>query len=141
MTCGLNRDPLTGDFESMPSIKNIIIPVIVAFAAVVAWFFFRKSRDSAVIVPQTYDGLVNEYNGSKTLLVAVYAPWASVWRATAEALVKVDLSRYDIKLINADTDKQAVRDLGVEIIPTVLVIRGGQETVRLPNMMSLDRIP
>jgi hypothetical protein len=79
--------------------------------------------------------------GGKTLVVAVHAPWASVWRATAEALAKADPAVYDIMLIDADRDKQAVRDLGVDIIPTVIVYKDGPEIGRRPNLMSLDQLP
>ncbi|HEV2293071.1 MAG TPA: hypothetical protein VGR35_04395 [Tepidisphaeraceae bacterium] len=47
-----------------------------------------------------------------------------MWPATADALSKVDSAKYDIKLIDADQNKQAVHDLGVQIIPTVIVYRG-----------------
>ena len=101
----------------------------------------RKPGESAVAVTPTYDGPIDQYQGGKTLLVAVHARWASVWPATADALSKVDHAKYDVKLIDADENKQAVQDLGVKIIPTVIVFRDGQEITRLPNMMSLDQLP
>jgi hypothetical protein len=95
----------------------------------------------AAAVTSTYDGPIEQYKGGKTLLVAVHARWASVWPMTADALSKVDRGRYDVKLIDADRNKRLVQDLGVKIIPTVIVYRDGREVARLPNMMSLDQLP
>jgi hypothetical protein len=118
----------------------LIVVGIVAVAAII-WFLARRPRELAVELSPTYDGPIDQYRGGKTLLVAVHAPWASVWRATAGALTKVDRALYDIKLIDADRDKQTVRDLGVDIIPTVIVYKNGHEVARRPNMMSIDQLP
>ncbi|MDR3633548.1 MAG: thioredoxin family protein [Isosphaeraceae bacterium] len=121
--------------------KYALIAIAILAAAGVAWYLTRKPPSPMIVIRPTYDGPISQYQGGKTLLVAVYAPWASVWRATSEALAGVDHSRYDLAMIDADRDRQAVRDLGVEIIPTVLVFREGKEIARLPNMMSLDQLP
>jgi thioredoxin-like negative regulator of GroEL len=121
--------------------KYILIALALVVVAVIVWFVTRKPSESAVAVTPTYDGPIEQYSGGKTLLVALHARWASVWPATADALSKVDRAKYDIKLIDADQNKQAVQDLGVKIIPTVIVYRDGKEVTRLPNMMSLDQLP
>ena len=121
--------------------KYVLIALALVVVVVVVWIVTRKPRESAVVVTPTYDGSIDQYSGGKTLLVAVHARWASVWPATADALSKVDLAKYDIKLVDADQNKQAVHDLGVKIIPTVIVYRDGKEVTRLPNMMSLDQLP
>jgi thioredoxin-like negative regulator of GroEL len=121
--------------------KYVLIALALVVVAVIVWFATRKPRESAVAVTPTYDGPIEQYSGGKTLLVAVHARWASVWPATADALSKVDRAKYDIKLIDADQNKQVVQDLAVKIIPTVLVYRDGKEVTRLSNMMSLDQLP
>ena len=120
--------------------KNALIVVGIVAVVAITWYLARRPRESAVALSPTYEGPIDQYRGGKTLLVAVHAPWASVWRATAEALTKADPALYDIKLINADRDKQAVRDLGVDVIPTVIVYKDGHEVARRPNMMSLDQL-
>ncbi len=121
--------------------KYLLIALALVVVAVIAWFVTRKPPEAAVAVTETYHGPIDQYSGGKTLLVAVHASWASVWPATADALSKVDPAKYDIKLIDADQNKQAIRDLGVKILPTVIVYRDGEEVTRLPNMMSLDQLP
>ena len=121
--------------------RYLVILLALLAIIVLAYLFLRKPDRSAVAVEATYDGPIEQYTGGKTLLVAVYAPWASVWPATAEALSEVDPAEYDITLIDADQDKQAVADLAVEIVPTVIVYRENREIARLPNMMSLDQLP
>jgi hypothetical protein len=117
--------------------KYVLIALALIAVAVIVWFLTRKPRESAVAVTPSYDGPVDQYSGGKTLLVAVHARWASVWPATADALSKVDRAKYDVKLVDADQNK----DLGVRIIPTVIVYRDGKEVTRLPNMMSVDQLP
>lgn len=121
--------------------KFVFMALLLIAVAVIVWFLTRKPRESAVAVTSTYDGPIDRYSGDKTLLVAIHARWASVWPATADALSKVDIAKYDIKLIDADQNKEAVHDLGVKIIPTVIVYNSGKEVTRLPNMMSLDQLP
>jgi hypothetical protein len=121
--------------------KGVLIVVGLVAVVALVWHLYRRQGVSVVALSPTYDGPIDRYRGGKTLLVAVHAPWASVWRATAEALTKADPALYDIKLIDADRDKQAVRDLGVDIIPTVIVYKDGHEVGRRPNMMSLDQLP
>ena len=121
--------------------KNAFIVVGIVAVVAIVWHLARRLRKSAVALFPTYEGPIDQYRGGKTLLVAVHASWASVWRATAEALTKADPALYDIKLIDADRDAQAVRDLGVDIIPTVIVFKDGHEVARRPNMMSIDQLP
>lgn len=121
--------------------RYVFIAIALVMVAVLAWYFTRKPSEPVATVVPTFDGPIEQYNGGKTLLVAVHADWASVWRATAEALSKVDRERYDIKLIDADHNRQMVRDMGVTMVPMVIVFRDGKEVARLPNMMSLDQLP
>lgn len=74
------------------------------------------------------------------MLVAVKARWASVWQATGEVLANVDPEEFDIKIIDVDSDRQAAYQLGVEIIPTVIVYNDGKEVARLPNLMNSDQL-
>jgi hypothetical protein len=121
--------------------KYALLILAVLTIALIIWLMTRKPRESTVAITPTYDGPIDQYTGSKTLLVAVHARWASVWPATADALSKIDRTKYDLKLIDADQNKQTVHDLAVKIIPTVIVYRDGKELTRLPNMMSLDQLP
>ena len=70
----------------------------------------------------------------------MYAPWAPVWKATEAELAKVDKSKYDILLVSADKEKDKMRRLGVNIVPTVLVIQSGKTIKSVPNMLSIDQI-
>jgi hypothetical protein len=121
--------------------KYVVAVIAIVLVAVLVWYFTRKPRASAVPLAPSYDGAIKDYVGGRTLLVAVHAPWASVWPATADALSNVDRSQYDLKLVDADQNKALVQELDVKIVPTVIVYRDGREVARLPNMMSLDQLP
>jgi hypothetical protein len=117
------------------------VHTVIALIVVVAssgWSCTRKPREPAVVLAATYDGRIDEYKGGKTLLVAVHTPRARGWPETAAALSKVDRARYDLKLVDAERDKQAVQDLDVRTIPTVIVFRDGREVTRWPNLTSFD---
>ncbi len=120
--------------------KYLLICVALVMLAWVIYALSRKSEPITEVIA-TYDGRPEDYNGNKTLLVAVHAKWASVWRVTAEVLANLDTKKYDIMLINADNDSAAVKKLGVDIIPTVIVFKDGSEVTRLPNMMNVDQLP
>ena len=120
--------------------KYLLIAVALLVVGLIAFVMTRKPEPITEVVA-TYDGNPEEYNGNKTLLVAVHAKWASVWRATAEVLANLDTEQYDIKLLNADEDRDAVKALGVDIIPTVIVFKDGAEIARLPNMMNANQLP
>ena len=113
--------------------------VLLAIVAIAWWATMGKTR-AVPLPPVTYDGPTDQYRGGKTLLVAVYAPWASVWKVTAEVLAQIDRSRFDLKLINVDHKHASAEQLGVDIIPTVIAYRDGKELVRIPNLMSMDQL-
>lgn len=117
-------------------IEAVVLLVVVA----IAW---RLTLGKSRVIPlptATYDGPIEQYHGGKTLLVAIYAPWASVWQVTADVLSKIDPAQYDLKLINADGNRPVVDQMGVVIIPTVIAYREGREIVRIPNLMSLEQL-
>ncbi len=118
----------------------VIEAVVLLAVIVIAW---RLTLGKPRVIPlptATYDGPTEQYQGGKTLLVAVYAPWASVWQVTADVLSKIDHGRYDLKLINVDGQHAVAEQMGVSIIPTVIAYRDGQEIVRIPNLMSLEQL-
>lgn len=120
--------------------KYILI-VAGLFALGLIVFTLTRKSESIPKVNATYNGLPEDHRGEKTLLVAVHAKWASVWLVTAGVLANLDSDKYDIMLINADDSHDAVKSLGVEIIPTVIVYQHGKEIARLPNMMNADQLP
>lgn len=118
----------------------VIEALILLAVIVIAWLATRGKGRVVPLPTATYDGLIEQYQGGKTLLVAVYAPWASVWQVTADVLSKIDRSTYDLKLVNVDHKHPVVEQMGVDIIPTVIAYRAGREIVRLPNLMSLEQL-
>jgi hypothetical protein len=121
--------------------KKVLLALAALAVVLAAILSFCWPRNPVPEVNPSYDGDPASHDGDKTLLVAIYADWASVWKATADVLAKVDRTKYDIKLIEADGNREAVRKLGVDIVPTVIVYRDGKEIARLPNMMSADQLP
>lgn len=113
--------------------------ILLAVVAI-AWRLTLGKPRAVPLPPTTYDGPVEQYRGGKTLLVAVYAPWASVWQVTADVLSKIDKSQYDLMLVNVDHKHPVAEQMGVDIIPTVIAYRDGKELVRIPNLMSLDQL-
>jgi hypothetical protein len=119
--------------------KPLLVLIGLVILIAIVWVVLKRKPYEPTI-QSTYQGEPSDYRGGKTLLVAVYAPWAPVWQATEAELAKVDKSKYDILLVSADREKDKVRTLGVNIVPTVLVIQDGKTIKTLPNMMSIDQI-
>lgn len=118
----------------------VIEAVVLLVVVVIAWMLTMGKGRTVPLPTATYDGPIDQYQGGKTLLVAVYAPWASVWQVTADVLSKIDPSVYDLKLINVDHKHPVAEQMKVDIIPTVIAYRDGKELVRIPNLMSLEQL-
>ena len=121
--------------------KQILIVLGIVVLAAVLWMVMRKPSYEPSI-KSTYDGDPFAYGGSKILVVAVYAPWASVWTAATEAeLAKLDLEKYDLRLVSADDERELSKRLGAKIVPTVFVFRDGKAAESYPNLMRIDELP
>ena len=119
--------------------KFLILLAIVALGAFI-WKVSRKSSYEPSLQP-TYRGDPFAYAGNKTLVVAVYAGWASVWTAATESeLAKLDMEKYDLCLVSADNDREMTKRLGADIVPTVFVFRDGKVAESFPNLMSVEAI-
>ena len=119
-------------------------PILIILGIIVlAAFLWIITRDSSYqpSLQSTYDGDPFAYDGNKTLVVAVYAPWASVWKVTESELAKLNLQRYDLRLVSADSERELARRLGTNIVPTVFVFRDGKTLQSFPNLMRIDELP
>lgn len=77
------------------------------------------------------------------VIVEFWAPWCAPCRVMAPNLDKVDAQYKDqVRLwrINADQQTELVRSLGVMGIPTLLLLRQGQETDRRIGMQDLHAL-
>ncbi len=115
--------------------------VVVLVLAAVSYFSLRGPSEPIPEVYASYTGRPEDYSGDKILLVAVYADWASVWRMTAQVLSELDPDKYDIQLIDANSNPEMVKSLGADIIPTVIVFQNGKETGKHPNLTSAEDLP
>ena len=59
---------------------------LIAFGLIVVsalvWYLTHRPRESAAALVATYDGPIEQYNGEKTLLVAIHAPPSRSQRTT-----------------------------------------------------------
>jgi thioredoxin-like negative regulator of GroEL len=88
----------------------------------------------------TYSGEVSAYSGSKKLVVAFTASWASFWKLSEQELRKLDKTRFDLCILDADHDREQVRKFGVDLLPTVALIEDGKITKRVQNLASIDQL-
>jgi hypothetical protein len=88
----------------------------------------------------TYRGPISEYAGSKKLVVAFTASWASAWMLSGEELKKIDRERFDLVILDDAVDHAEIQTFGVDFLPTVALIEGGRITRRVQNLTSIDQI-
>jgi hypothetical protein len=91
----------------------------------------------------TYDGELQEYRGNKILVAAVYAHWAPLWKVTEAELAQIDPTEYDLALVNADRKMEALKSIGIELVPMVprvVVIKNGKVLKTLRNMTSIAQL-
>ena len=80
----------------------------------------------------------------KTIVVFVSADWCSTCRAQEpgllEATSRPEHQGYELFLVDYDTQKDVMRELGVPVRSTILVYRGPQEVGRIVSDSSIDAI-
>lgn len=119
----------------------LIIVGILAFSVLVALLLLRKPSVVNKSLA-TYTGKIEDYRGGKKLLVAFTASWASVSKITLEELKKLDLSRFDLCILDDDdaVDQPEIKRLGIDFLPTIALVEDGKLTKRVQNMMSIEQI-
>ncbi len=93
------------------------------------------------ITADSFDQLVSE--ASNVLLVDVWAPWCAPCRALLPLLEKVAAtfsSELTLLTLNADEYPQLVERLAVRTLPTVLLIKHGNELDRLTGVQSESQL-
>jgi hypothetical protein len=88
-----NKDTTPAPLRNLATMKYALLILAVLVVVAIAYYLMRKPSEPIPEVVSTYEGRPEEHTGDKILLVAVYAKWASVWRATAEVLSGLDTSR------------------------------------------------
>jgi thioredoxin-like negative regulator of GroEL len=88
----------------------------------------------------TYSGEVVDYRGSKKLVVAFTASWASFWKLTEQELAKLDKSRFELCILDENIDREQIRKFGIDFLPTVALVENGKITKRVRNLASIDQI-
>ena len=93
---------------------------------------------------------VNDQNFEKTVLespvpvlVDFWAPWCVPCHAVAptlEKLVEEHDGRLRVAKVNVDSDTQWAIHYGVRGIPTLIMIRGGQEVDRVVGVLPYDSL-
>ena len=118
-------------------IPFVLLGIVILLA--LAWIVTRRSNYQPSIQP-TFTGDPFSYEGDKKLIVAVYASWAPVWKATEAELAKLDLSKYDLRLVSADHETGLSKRLGTKIVPTVFLFEDGKIVKTLPNLMQINEL-
>src|ERR1043165_1173407 len=120
--------------------KILLIAVAVLVVLAILLFLFTRKPKPVDTSLASYTGKIEDYKGDKKLVVVFTASWASVWKVTAEALRKLDFSRFDLKIIDDATDRPEIKHHGVPLLPTVALVENGRITRTIPNLTSVDQI-
>lgn len=121
--------------------RYVVLLVSALIVAAVIEYGRREFSKGKTRLESTYDGAPEDHRGEKLLVVAIWAKWAAAWKTSEGVLETLDLDRFDLMTLNADEHVRLVRDLGVEIVPTVLVFENGSEIRRIPNFDQIELLP
>jgi len=91
----------------------------------------------------TYAGSAAEFDGEGVLLVAAWADWAPIWKLLApelRAFQERAPEGVEFQYLNVDENRELVRSLGVEIIPSIVIIRRRSTVTVLPNLTTADAL-
>ncbi len=83
------------------------------------------------------------YSGDRPLLIAVWAPWASLWRAATEQVVeqlrREFAGRCEFAYVECTT--QDVKDAyHAEVVPVLILRHRGQELGRFVNTLEAEKV-
>lgn len=100
-------------------------------------------RGKAPRYASTIEGDPLAYEGDRPLLIAVWAPWASVWGAATENVVaqlKDELSG-TCEFAYVDCADRAVKDAyGADVVPVLILRHRGRELARFVNTLQADDV-
>lgn len=92
----------------------------------------------------TRDAFTTAQQDDRTIVVFVSADWCSTCRAQEpgllEATAREEYQDYDLFLVDYDTQRDVMRELGVPVRSTILVYRGTREVGRVVSDSSVDAI-
>lgn len=86
-----------------------------------------------------FDALINE---GKTVLVDFFATWCGPCKMLAPVLEEVAPDYPDVEFvkIDVDTDTDLARRYGVSVIPTLFVIKNGENTASTKGYLNADEL-
>ena len=81
-------------------------------------------------------------NGNKPVLVDFYADWCGPCRMLAPTLEEIAAERDDVIFckVNVDNDKSLASEYGIVSIPTLVLLRGGEELARVTGVRPKEQI-
>ena len=81
-------------------------------------------------------------NSERTVLIDFYADWCGPCKMLSEVIEQFASENEDIKVvkINVDDEQNLAIKYGVESIPTLVIIKNGQEINRSVGLVSKDDI-
>jgi hypothetical protein len=91
----------------------------------------------------TIEGDPLGYGGDRPLLIAVWATWASVWRAATEGVVQQLKDEFSGKCEFAYVEcaNRAVMDAyGANVVPVLILRHRGQELARFVNTLEVEEV-
>ena len=76
-------------------------------------------------------------NADKTVLVDFYADWCGPCKMQSPIVDEIDGERDDVKVckINIDQQPELAMRFGVMSIPTIMVVKNGETTFKVPGLM------
>ncbi|WP_165228176.1 hypothetical protein [Aquisphaera insulae] len=122
---------------------GVLLVALAPIALTIRLFNAVTGRGKKPSYVSTIDGDPLEYDGERPILIAVWAPWASVWRAATEHVVEQLRDEFGgrCEFAYVECAGRSIKDAyRADVVPVLILRKQGAELARFANTLEPEAV-